>query len=179
MMKKSIFGCMLLFLTLGFAHAAEIPDVKELRKEVVVAIEKSSVTDSLYNSLKPLSPKPPIIKGYMAMLEALKAKHAWNPYSKFSYLGKSRRTFEEAVSADPANLEIRFMRFSVQHFLPAYLGYSRNLQEDRKQIVKLVSAGKKEDDRAYSRTVIKFLLESKRCTPAEQSLLRDKLKNLT
>ncbi|MBE7177419.1 MAG: hypothetical protein INR69_13500 [Mucilaginibacter polytrichastri] len=177
MLKRIFRAILLFFLCQSFTTDDTVPDVKELRKEVIVAIEKSSVTDSLYKTLKPVNPKPPIIVGYVAMLEALKAKHAWNPYSKFSYLGKSRKTFEEAVSADPENLEIRFMRFSVQHFLPSYLGYSKNLEEDRKQIIRLLEKQNK-NDRAYTKTVVRFLLDSKRCTTSEEAFLHKELKNL-
>lgn len=152
-------------------------NVKTLRKEVLLAIEEPKLTDSLYNKLEQISPKPPIIIGYVAMLEALKAKHAWNPYSKFNYLGKSKRTFQKAVSADPANMEIRFMRFSVEHFLPSYLGYSKNLRRDKEVIIQQLKKPSK--DKEYEKSVVKFLIESKRCTAAQNQQLKSKMKSLS
>lgn len=153
------------------------PNVKTLRKEVLLAIEKPKLTDSLYHKLEQVSPKPPIIIGYVAMLEALKAKHAWNPYSKFNYLGKSKKTFQKAVLADPDNMEIRFMRFSVEHFLPSYLGYSKNLKSDKAVIIEQLKKPSK--DKEYEKSVVKFLIESKRCTAAENQELRTKMKSLS
>lgn len=174
-MLKTLILCSVMLFTY---HPDTTPlNIKVLRQEVLAAIEKPKLTDSLYTKLEQVSPKPPIVLGYVAMLEALKAKHAWNPYNKFSYLGKSKKTFQKAVQADPHNMEIRFMRFSVEHFLPSYLGYSKNLQQDK--LVILEQLKKPSEDKEYAKSVVKFLLESKRCTPAEIKELKSKMKSLS
>jgi hypothetical protein len=45
------------------------------------------------------------------------------------------KTLSKAIAADPANPEIRFLRFSIQYYVPAFLGFSKNLDEDKKVIV--------------------------------------------
>lgn len=151
-------------------------DIKQIRKQLVLAVDQQETTDSLYTSLNGLSDKTPLIVGYLAALQALKAKHAWNPYRKLQYLNQSKKEFKKAIYADSTNIEIRFMRFSVQHNLPGFLGQSENLNEDREVI--LAQLGKKNygtADRSLTRTIISFLLDSKRCTPSETEKLKSQL----
>lgn len=151
-------------------------DIKQIRKQLVLAVDQEETTDSLYTSLSSLSEKTPLIVGYLAALQALKAKHAWNPYRKLQYLNQSRKQFDNAIAADSTNIEIRFMRFSVQHNLPGFLGQSENLDADRQVIlVQLDKENYGTADKSLTKTIIRFLLESKRCTAAEAEKLKSQL----
>ncbi|HAV54046.1 MAG TPA: hypothetical protein DCX41_03820, partial [Aequorivita sp.] len=43
---------------------------------------------------------------------------------------------ESAVSADASNVEIRYIRLSVQENSPKFLGYHKNIEEDKEFILK-------------------------------------------
>lgn len=151
-------------------------DIKQIRKLLVLAVDQSETTDSLYSSLNGLSEKTPLIVGYLAALQALKAKHAWNPYRKLQYLNQSKKEFKKAIAADGVNIEIRFMRFSVQHNLPGFLGQSENLKEDREVILaQLDNRNYGTADKNLTKTIMSFLLDSKRCTPSETEKLKSQL----
>ncbi|RYZ97610.1 MAG: hypothetical protein EOP47_21260 [Sphingobacteriaceae bacterium] len=144
----------------------------QVRLQLTAALESSKTTDSLYNSLDAVKNKTGLTTGYMAALQALKAVHAWNPYSKVKHLNRSEETFKRAVAADPHNLEIRFMRFSVEHHVPGFLGYNKNLESDRKEIIhQLKQKNYTSADQDLVNTVVQFLIDSKRCTPAENEYL--------
>ena len=152
------------------------PNVHVIRKLLVSALNSKKTTDSLYTNLGALKSPSALVNGYMGTLQALKAKHAWNPYFKIKYLNDSQSTFKTAVSRDPHNIEIRFMRFSIEHNVPGFLGYNKNLVADRQEIVKQVD--KKyyaQADKQLVKTIILFLIESKRCTPAESTDLKKHL----
>ena len=152
------------------------PNLHVIRKLLISALDSKKTTDSLYESLNTVKDRSALLNGYMGTLQALKAKHAWNPYFKIKYLNDSEKTFKGAVSRDPHNMEIRFMRFSVEHNVPGFLGYNKNLDVDRQEIIKQV------DEKYYAsadkplvKTIITFLLNSKRCTPAENDNLKQHL----
>ncbi|WP_129714426.1 hypothetical protein [Pedobacter sp. SYP-B3415] len=147
--------------------------LQSVKASMVRAITSSAVTDSLYKALLKGSHKDPLTQGYIASLEALKAKHAWNPYNKVKYASKSTKTMEAAIKADPASLELRFMRFSVQHYMPSFLGLSKELDADRKEIVKHYrnKSFRKTDDELV-RNIARFMIESKRCTQSEEEIFR-------
>ncbi|OOQ58114.1 hypothetical protein BC343_10710 [Mucilaginibacter pedocola] len=163
---------------LSFKSAPETtePDVHVIRKLLVTALESKKTTDSLYKSLTAIKNRSGLINAYIGTLEALKAKHAWNPYYKVKYLNDCEKTFKTAVAADPHNIEIRFMRFSIEHNVPKFLGYTKNLVDDREEIIKQLDAKNYTSaDKTLQRTIIKFLLESKRCTAEEQHKLNQYL----
>jgi hypothetical protein len=177
-MRLGLGGVFFFALILAFtgANAYEVPAVKHLRKQLVTAITNPHVTDSLYNNLSLLSYKPPLIVAYIGALDALKAKHAWNPYSKIKYLNQSEKVMQSAVIGDPHNIEIRFMRFSIQYNVPGFLGYGKNLTDDREEIVKQISRRNfGTADKELTVNIIKFLIESKRCTLPEDKLLQKQL----
>ncbi len=152
------------------------PDLHVIRKQLITALESKKTTDSLYNILSALKNRPAIINGYIGTLEALKAKHAWNPYYKIKHLNNSEKTFKGAVAADPHNIEIRFMRFSIEHNVPKFLGYTKNLVDDKLEMIKQIDAKYYASaDNKLVKTIIRFLLDSKRCTTAEQKNLTQHL----
>jgi hypothetical protein len=143
-----------------------------LRQQLVRAVNSSKTTDSLYQSFISIKDRTPLITGYIATLQALKAKHTWNPYCKIKYLNDSEKTFAQAVTADPHEMEVRFLRFSVEHNVPAFLGDNKNLYSDREEIIdQLEKKHYIQADKPLIITIIKFLLNSKRCTAAENAYL--------
>jgi hypothetical protein len=155
---------------------ADVPDPKILRKQLLQALEKKELTDSLYKVLTAEPNKTPLVTAYLGTLQALKAKHAWNPYYKFKYLSDAERTLSTAVDREPNNIEIRFMRFSIEHNVPGFLNYNKNLTADRDAMVTQI------DKKYYAtadtelvHTIIKFLLDSDRCTPKQERTLREQL----
>jgi hypothetical protein len=166
------------YLSCSFTKSEDIQEANlhAIRKLLVSAVSSSKITDSLYESLTAIKHPSGLINGYIGTLEALKAKHAWNPYNKIKYLRNAEKIFQEAVAHDPQNIEIRFMRFSVEHNVPGFLGYNKNLTADRQEIIKQL------DKKHYSfadvrlvKTIINFLLDSKTCTPAETNNLTQHL----
>lgn len=149
------------------------PNLHRIRKLLVTALDSKKTTDSLYSHLSGIKDRSALLNAYMGTLEALKAKHTWNPYYKIKYLNDSEKTFKGAVSADPHNIEIRFMRFSIEHNVPGFLGINKNLVADKEEMIKQIDRKYYASaDKTLVKTIIRFLLESKRCTPAENENLK-------
>ena len=168
------FLFILLFVSAQFCKAQlSTKEIAVLKHELVKAVENSKLTDSLSKKLNALPHKTALITGYSGTLEALKAKHSWNPYNKIKYLKRSLKTMQTAINMDKENMEIRFMRFSIEHFTPSFLGFSKDLDVDRKEIVKHYqnnNFGLADD--ALIKNVAKFMIDSKRCTAAEIKILK-------
>lgn len=164
--------------TSAFTKHSDIvePNLHIIRKLLISALDSKKTTDSLYANLNAVKDRSALINGYLGTLEALKAKHAWNPYFKIKYLSNSEKTFKAAVSRDPHNIEIRFLRFSVEHHVPGFLGYNKNLNTDRQEIIKQLDRKYYASaDKPVVKTIITFLINSKRCTPAENNNLKQYL----
>ncbi len=171
-LKKMKFRFLLfLFILISVHSNAESvagDEIRNIKLAVHRAIESAAVTDSLYRVLKGGNNDNPLIIGYIGTLEALKAKHSWNPYNKIRYVSLSQKTMKKAVELDPNNLEIRFMRFSIQHYTPAFLGFSKDLEEDRRAIVRQFRNRKFGlADANLIRNMAAFMIESDRCLKEE------------
>ncbi|RZA03526.1 MAG: hypothetical protein EOP47_02740 [Sphingobacteriaceae bacterium] len=149
---------------------------KVLRQQVMRAVNSDKTTDSLYKSLMAVANKSPVITGYIATLQALKAKHHWNPYYKVKHVKEAQKTFDKAIAADPHNMEIRFLRFSVDYKLPGLLGYNKNMETDRNEILtQLAKKNYSLGDKDMVVTIINFLLEANTHTASEHSFLTKQL----
>src|SRR4051812_17303034 len=118
---KHIAFCILLLIafTNSYSETVSKEEIIDIKKAMIRAVESSSATDSLYSKLISKKSKNALIIAYVGTLEALKAKHSWNPYNKMKYVAQSRSTMKISVDKEPNNLEIRFMRFSIQHYTPS------------------------------------------------------------
>ncbi|MBD1392502.1 hypothetical protein [Mucilaginibacter glaciei] len=155
------------------------PNLPAIRKLLIAALDSKKTTDSLYINLESIKNRSALLTGYMGALEALKAKHTWNPYFKIKYLNDCEKTFAKAVTRDPHNIEIRFMRFSIEHNVPNFLGYNNNLVTDRQEIIRQVdNQYYAQADKLLVKTIISFLIESKRCTLGEITDLKKHLASL-
>jgi hypothetical protein len=110
-----------------------INDLQQLRKEFNLAIEDSKKAFYLYEQLTKLQPLNNSMQyAYLGATEALLAKHSFNPFSKLSYVNSAMNKLNKAVSLNINNIEIRYMRFSVEANMPSYLGYNKHIEEDKK-----------------------------------------------
>jgi hypothetical protein len=118
----------------------------------------------------------PLLEAYAGILHALKAKHVFSPFSKISHLRKGLRLLNHAVESAPAHFEVRFLRFSLLHNIPSFLGYRDALRHDTEAVFTLLVVEGKytELDQEMALNIIEFILDSKRLneeqTRAMQSL---------
>lgn len=101
-----------------------------LRRHYEQAAAGKEAGDKFYDLLHGYSEQNALVLGYKAASEAIKARDA-SMLNKLTYVQQAARTFEQAVSLDPANAEIRFLRFSVESNLPPFLGLSKHVDEDK------------------------------------------------
>ncbi|KQS35282.1 hypothetical protein ASG14_13925 [Pedobacter sp. Leaf194] len=167
----------LLFLLFAFTNVCRAQlspkEIARLKTDLVKAVDNAKLTDSLASKLEKLQNKTALVTAYTGTLEALRAKHTWNPYNKIKYVKVSMRTMQKAIDLDKENMEIRFMRFSIQHFTPSFLGFSKDLVVDRKEIVKHYQNNNFGiADKELIKNVAKFMIDSKRCTDQELKILK-------
>ena len=80
-------------------------------------------------------------------------------------------TIKKAVALAPNNLEIRFLRFSIQDQLPTYLGYSKELAVDKKMILQQIQSQKVDVPATFKKDMKAVLLNSKTLSIAEKKII--------
>ncbi|HEX7366196.1 MAG TPA: hypothetical protein VF273_03820 [Pelobium sp.] len=172
---KIIIAILLLLLPIKQLSAM---DIHQLRKDYIASIEDSKKADQLCKQLKAVKNPDALTLAYLGSVEAIQGKHAWNPVNKLSYLKQGFATIDKAVIKDPNHLEVRFLRFSLQYYVPAFLGYSKNLLADKDKIVALIKNTNAADlkmDKDVFRNIINFMVESKKCDAQEIAILKKAL----
>ena len=137
------------FLTLVFFFTTMIygQDLSDFRLLLQKGENSEKATKTLITSSQDAfnKTKKPIFEAFFAVGNFFMAKHAVNPLSKYSYFNKGKKALDNAVSKDPNNLEIRFMRYISQEQTPAFLGYNKDLKSDKTFILVEYKKSKDED----------------------------------
>lgn len=170
---KKMLGVLLLLPVL--LSQAQTITIEEIRQQYAAAIGSSQAADQFLTLFTNKVISDPLLLGYKGAAQALIAKHSWNPYTKLDYVKLANATFGDAVKAAPANGEIRFLRFSVQYYVPSFLGQSGNLQEDKAVIIQQLPELKKTMTAAEVKEICDFLLQTHLCTAAEETQLKSNL----
>ncbi|MCC3153998.1 hypothetical protein LJ738_12990 [Hymenobacter sp. BT770] len=130
-----------------------------LRRHYEQAAADKTAGEKFYKLLADYKDGNALVLGYKAAAEAIRARDA-SMFNKLTYVQDAARTFEQAVGLDPQNPEIRFLRFSVESNLPAFLGLSKHIDEDKELLLNAALSHPKSglDPEAF-RTVRNFLVE--------------------
>ncbi|MEQ8625653.1 MAG: hypothetical protein RJQ00_02435 [Vicingaceae bacterium] len=124
---------LLMSFSFGFAQNNKLV---ELRTSYIEALHDCDEAERVYDIFLAVENPSAKMLAYRAALEAIMTKTTWNLFKKINYLNKSETSFNKAIEMAPDDVEIRFMRMAVQYEIPEYLGYSEDMEEDRKFIVK-------------------------------------------
>ncbi|MFZ4261349.1 hypothetical protein ACFRAE_04860 [Sphingobacterium sp. HJSM2_6] len=74
-------------------------------------------------------------KGYAAAFHMFMAKHTSNPFKKMGYFKDGKNRLEKELKLNPNNIELRFIRLSIQYHIPKYLGYCGEIEDDKEFMV--------------------------------------------
>ncbi len=152
-------------------------DVSQARRDFFLALKDKNQAELFCENLRAVKSQNALMLAYYGASQAIMAKHAWNPYSKLQYVRRGIKDLEKAVGMSAENLEVRFLRFSIEYYTPSFLNLSKHQDEDAKKIMALVSADKINiDDPALLHDMFVFLRNCGRFSPAELSLVKRKAK---
>ncbi len=157
---------LIFIMTAGFSQHPEISEVRSLFKE---AAEEEKAAEKLLKVTAALKDKEPLMHGYYGVAQMMMAKHVGNPFKKLSYFNKGKDYFSEAIKADPKNVELRFLRFTVQAETPGFLNYKQNLGEDKRILLSRTSVLK---DKELRQMILAYLLSSKELSASEKENLK-------
>ena len=157
--------------------------LESLRKNFYESVENPAAAEHLNKTLcsevKTNTTIPHyLLAAYYGATETLLGKHSYNPIVKYLQLKSGLSLIETAIVENPSSLETRFIRFSILHYVPSFLGYSAERDEDQSRIVSLLA---KHDygtlPPALLKGIITFMIESKRLQKDQSKTLHSILKN--
>lgn len=124
--------------------------------------QREDSAKKMYSMLKPVTEtSEPVLLCYKGALTMMQAKFFFNPFTKFGYFLKGKRLVENAIARDSSNIEMRYLRFTLQSNLPSFLCYNSQLKTDKDYLINhclLLS------NPVLQEIIISFLLTSKYCS---------------
>lgn len=131
-MKKKF----LIFIALLVTVIVSAQDLKEIRAQYPEAVESSQIATKLNSELAGVNtPDKPELVAYKGAVLTLMAKFAKKTKDKKVFFKEGVSLIESALKTAPTNVEIRYIRLSVQENSPRFLGYHKNMEEDKKVIL--------------------------------------------
>lgn len=116
--------------TIGLATTT-FPNLETYRSNYSKAATSKTVCEQMMATLKNTTTLSSIERAYLGRFQTIYAKHVINPINKLKTFKQGKKNIEEAVEKAPDQIEIRFIRLSVQKNAPVFLGYKSNINEDR------------------------------------------------
>ncbi|MEK7727244.1 MAG: hypothetical protein AAB354_02460 [candidate division KSB1 bacterium] len=159
-----------LLLVPALAVAQEL-SVNDLRKSFYQAADDKQAAQQFFDKLAAVDESAqPLLLGYKGMACFMICQHALNPYAKVKYFIQGKTALEKAVERDPQNLELRYLRFTVQTNAPEFLGYTRNVLKDKAFILNSLKSGADESlEEDLRKRIIEYLRTTKYCTAREKN----------
>ena len=111
-------------------------DMNEVRTNFNLAVQDKNIWKKMMEKLEQYNEKSSVYLAYLGGYQTIWANHVFNPLSKLATFKNGKNNIELAISKEPENVEIRYIRFSVQKNSPSFLGYNSHLKEDRDFLVK-------------------------------------------
>ncbi|TCC89170.1 hypothetical protein EZ428_15830 [Pedobacter frigiditerrae] len=160
----------LLTITTSRMNLEEI-EIVTLRKLYYEAAESKAAAVKLTSTLSKVNDQSKaLLICYKGAAQMMEAKYAFSPITKFSKFSKGKSAIEKAIVKDPKQIEIRFIRFSIQTNLPFFLGYNESIKTDKEMLINSIN---KIDDENLKQNVVNYLLTSKYCTSDEIKRIRN------
>lgn len=112
------------------------PDLETVRLNYEKGIEDEKICNEMIAILEKEKGNSATLLAYLGGYQSMRATHVFNPISKLNTFKEGKKNIEQALVKAPNNVEIRFIRLSVQKKSPPFLGYNNRIQEDSDFIMK-------------------------------------------
>ncbi|MEI8135996.1 MAG: hypothetical protein WCH21_01595 [Bacteroidota bacterium] len=109
-------------------------------------------------------------RAYYAAAEMTSAQYKINPASKIRVFNSGKKILEEVFLSDTSDLEVRYIRYTIQKNAPAFLGYNKSIVSDKFFLIKHLSANRSIDPQLFS-FVYAYLLTYGSLSQQEKALL--------
>lgn len=151
----------LLFLLLLFAFPALAQEMllNDARKAIAVIFQQEEASNAISARFEGVDVAgQPLLLGYKGAVVMAQGRHAPNPFKKLSIFNEGKQMLDAAIAEDPASVELRFLRLSIQVNVPSILGYSGQIPEDHVFIQRNLETVPSED---FRQRVTAFISKAK------------------
>ena len=110
------------------------PELNSVRSSYKKSVYSEKETEILLKSLKNIDENIPVLYAYKGALTALSAKFSANPYTKLERVRLGSEMLDMSVIKEPNNIEIRYLRYSIEVNVPTVLPYRTHIKQDESRM---------------------------------------------
>ncbi|MEZ5083084.1 MAG: hypothetical protein R2750_06510 [Bacteroidales bacterium] len=133
--------------------------------------------NELVQLLSSNAPTDPVMSAYYGASIATTANCKTWPLQKLSAFNEGKKIIENAVDSDSDNIEIRFIRFTIQSNIPSLLNYN-DMEEDKKFILERLNLQASSGvDLDLTKRILNYMISSGELTPGEKQNLTNLIVN--
>lgn len=142
-----------------------------LRKLYKEASENPNKLKDFEQAIQQENLSPALQSAYKGALQALKGKYNFLPTIKLNLFWEASSYLQKALNQEPDNVEIIFLRFTVECGVPSLMNHALHLYEDKRKIIQLLPTSHLETD--FKKAIAEYLINSGKCTFAEKKQLQE------
>ena len=138
MFKIIVFIGLSFFSALTISAKCQVSNnelLSEIREKLPDAFMNEDSCSYLLQKVKNIKNVEPLLKGYVGGVFIAQSKHA-PLFDKLQALKTGTEMLEEAIKEKPNNIELLFLRLSIQLNLPGFLKYNDNIEKDKAFVLK-------------------------------------------
>jgi hypothetical protein len=163
-MKIIIFSLSLYLSVL--TSFAQVMTVEEARKIYSETMNDKAACEAAYKKFVQITSFDNVLlKGYKGAVTVAMSKHVKIIKEKITYFNDGKKLIENAITEDDKNVELKFIRFTIQSNCPPALKYNKNIQSDKKYIIENLTGVKNASVRSR---IKEYLLQSKDVSEVEK-----------
>ena len=157
MLMRALLAFLLLCSTTAVAQDTLLAHVRSHTREM---FSTESVCLNIYNAFEQTDYKEEnLLLGYHGATLLGMARHDPNPFKKMSHFSDGKKLLEKAISRDPNSLELRFLRLTIQTYMPSFLGYDDSKESDKAFLLNNLDGVKNE---TFASSVRGFIAEAEK-----------------
>ncbi len=111
----------------------------------------------------------PVVKAYHQGAKMISTKYLLNPFQILKIFNPAKKTLEELVSENFGTAEIHYVRYTIQVNTPAFVGYNKSKELDRKVIMEFL---KQTDDQELLGHILLYLTNTNDLTKEERAFFQ-------
>lgn len=151
---------------------------QQLRTQYLQSTLRKTALDSFIATLESNPNRTPAEESYLGICTAMLTRHTAGMWGKYRLVVSAKDRLNSAIARDAQDPEFRFMRFMLEHHLPAFLCMSTHLSSDL-AVVLANGSSFMEENIDLKKMAIEFLIKTKRCDKMQVAVLEKTLVEIT
>jgi len=172
-LKRFLCGLALLAFSQLFAQPI---NRQQLRDGFLQSMQSKSALDIFTGKLEKIATMSPAQECYYGICYGLKTQYTDGIWAKIKLVNKAKDLIDHAIERDPNDAELRFIRVTLEHYLPAFLGMSKDIPKDLAII--FAQPVFVADSPPLKKKALEFLLATHRCSLQQNQILQLQLADL-